>query len=362
MSDHNLHKTETHPHHTPRRAYLAIWILLGSLSLLTALCLLLFEAGMKKLTATPDGSPDYARHYAFIGDSSSVFVREVFDAAQKEGALSGDYVSLMGEGLDIRYSELQLLDIAAASRVDGIIVSANAGEEMLQAINEVEQAGIPVVCVGTDSYGSLRQSYVGISYYTLGQEYGEVIASLATDAVQKVTILTSPNEKNRGQNLVYSGIVDYIGKAGLSSRFSFETMAAGNGTMFSAAESITDLFNSSDLPQILVCLDETNTTCACQSIVDTNQVGDVTILGYYVNDTIKNAVEKQIIPATLTVNAGEIGRSSIRCLDEYLENGFVTEYIPIDIDTLTADNIDAYMEQRSAAENASASQGKEVSG
>ncbi len=354
----NCGQTNLPLHHKPRRIHLAIWFLMGGLLLLTVVGLVLFELQLQRLAAPAGDRFDYARRYAFVGDKSSAFLQEVCSAAAEEGRLSGDYVGFIGEDLDMNYTELQLFDIAVAAKADGIIVNADDSDAMREAIGRAEKAGIPVVCIGTDSYGSLRQSYVGISYYTLGQEYGKAIAALASDEVQNVLILTSPNEKSRGQNLVFSGIRDYIAKAGRAGRFTFETLSVGNGAMFSAAESITDLFGGSSLPEIIVCLDETNTTCACQAIVDTNHVGDVTILGYYVNDTICNAIEKQIIPATLTVNAEEIGRSAVRCLDEYLSTGFVTEYVSIDIRTLGADSIGDYLSQRAAAEE---SAGKEVS-
>lgn len=316
----------------------------------TIVSLVLFEYQVRRVGSGSGSSTTYTRHYAFIGDRSSTFLQSVYEAAADAGEDSGDYVEFTGNSLDTAYTDLQLMNIAVKSDVDGIIVNANDSDEMRDAIASAEEAGIPVVCIGSDSYGASRQSYVGISYYNLGQAYGTEIEKLAAPAgsgtggkaVQQVIILTSPSDRSKGQNLVYSGMRDYIRSVNLSSYFEFSTRTVGNGTMFSAAEDITDLFSSDDLPDIIICLDETNTTAACQSIVDTNHVGDVTILGFYLNDTILNAIAKRIIPATFTVDTTRIGQEAVNCLDEYSENGFVTDYVSIDIEAVTADNAESY--------------------
>lgn len=340
---------------TPRRAYVAIAVMIAVLAAVTIVSLVLFEYQVSLVGTGSGEQTSYARHYAFIGDRSNAFLQSAYAAAAKAGTTSGDYVEFTGNNLNAGYTDLQLMDIAVKSGTDGIIVNANDSDEMSDAIGAAEDAGIPVVCIGSDSYGSTRQSYVGISYYNLGQAYGTELVHYVSGLssrdvipVQQVLILTSSSERSRGQNLVYTGMRDYIRSVNYSSYFHFTTQAVGNGTMFSAAEDITDLFNSDDLPDIIVCLDETNTTAACQSIVDTNHVGDITILGFYTNDTILNAVSKQILAATFTIDADRIGREAVNCLNEYIRNGFVTDYVPIDIETITSENVESYLNTNSA--------------
>lgn len=336
---------------TPRRTYVAIAAMIAFLAAVTIVSLVLFRYQVRLVATGAGEGRAYARHYAFIGDRSSAFLQSVYSAAAQAGAEGGDYIEFTGDNLETGYTTLQLMDIAVKSGTDGIIVSADDSEEMRDAIAAAESAGIPVVCIGSDSYGSSRQSYVGISYYNLGQAYGSAIIDLVKrqdmqtgeNAVRQVLMLTSPSGRSLGQNLVYSGMRDYIRSVNYSSYFHFSTETVGNGTMFSAAEDITDLFNSDELPDILICPDETNTTAACQSIVDTNQVGDVSIFGFYTNDTILNAVSKEIIPATFTVDTARIGREAVNCLDEYIKNGFVTDYVSIDIDPVTAANVESYL-------------------
>lgn len=343
MSDNNKRgHDDRQQHHKPSGSNLAIIILMSVLVLVTALSLIYFEIQVRSLTNLNGDKTDYSRHYAFVGDKSSTFLSSVYSAAKKEGSANEDYVEFTGRDLTTSYSVHDLMKIAISSGVDGIIVNADDSDDMSESINNAVSAGIPVICIGTDSYGSSRESYVGISYYTLGQEYGKRIAELGREGNVDVMIVASPEEHTTGQNLVLSGLSDYLGSNVTNARYDIESQVLGDGGMFSTAEAVTDLFSGDELPDILVCLDETSTTSACQAVVDSNHVGDVSIFGYYVNDTILNAVSKQVISGTLTVSTEEIGKRAVDCLDEYIRNGFVTEYVSMDIESVTVDNVDEY--------------------
>lgn len=65
---------------------------------------------------------------------------------------------------------------------------------------------------------------------------------------------------------------------------------------FDIEEAIRTIFQSPEgPPQILVCMDEVTTECAYQAMIDFNMVGEVKIIGYYVSDTIREAVDKGLI-------------------------------------------------------------------
>ncbi len=325
---------------------IAVIVVLG---VLTVGSLLFYQWQTSEFLKSTSSSITYERHYAFVGDRSSSFLQSVYEAAYQTGVDNGDYVEFTGEDLESNYSTSTLMKIAMASDVDGIIVNADNNNELIEEINAANEQGIPVVCIGTENYGSERKTFIGISNYTLGQAYGKMIAERATSQKQDVLILKSSDERVSSQNLVVSGMIDCVGKEGLADKFSFASQTAGDGTMFSAAESVTDIFAEKDLPSILVCLDETTTTAACQAIVDSNHVGDIMVLGFYMNETIQSAIEKSILDATVTVSPVLFGSNAVSCLDTYIEDGFVTEYVPIDIETVTQANIRDYLRKEAAA-------------
>ena len=324
---------------------LFFWILGSVLVVITIVSMAIFERQLHALSDLSAGGTKFRYNFAFIGDKSSSFQNVIYDQALREAEKKGDYIEFTGKNLDTSYTIPELMDLAIQSKADGIIVNGDDSEELKNAINRAVKAGIPVICVGTDCYGSDRQSFVGVSYYNVGEDYGSMLSSLAENRRQNVLVIASPEDKTTGQNLVISGIKNSLEKNNVMDRFSISSKTLGNGDSFSTAEAVTDLFENGDLPDILICLDETTTSSVCQTIVDTNHVGDVTIYGYYRNDTILNAVQRNVAALTLTVSAEEIGRTAVDNLLEYIDSGFVTEYTPIDIEIITPENAGDYLKK-----------------
>lgn len=340
----NLSKAQNHTDKSPRHGHFP-QLLLSILALITVCTLVLFEMQLRTLLPSKTPGLSFRRHYALIGDRTSSFLNAVYESAGRRASESNDYIEFTGKDLDVEYTTPELMDIAIAAKVDGIILDADDSTEMSDSILRANEAGIPVICIGTDSYGSARKSYVGVSYYTLGQEYARYITShLVTRDVMRVLVIASPEGHVTGQNLVYNGIRDYISSQHRTSHFQISSKILGDSGIFSTAEAVSDLFDNDSeeaLPDILVCLDETSSTSACQAIVDSNHVGDVKILGYSLNDTIANALQKGVLSATLTISTQEIGEKAVDDLNEYIDSDFVSEYTSIDITTVTASNLDA---------------------
>jgi len=315
------------------------------LIIITVVITVIFQRQVHALSNLSETGPDYKYHFAFVGDRSNSFQNAVYNDALKEAEKNGSYLEFTGKNLGTSYSVPELMNLAVSAKADGIIVNGDDSESLKSAINQAVKAGIPVICVGADSYGSKRQSFVGASYYNLGEKYGNMLRSLVKNRQQSVLVIASPEEKTTGQNLVISGMQSILEKNHVMNRFSISSKTLGDGDSFSTAEAVTNLFEEKNLPDILICLDETTTSSVCQTIVDTNRVGDVTIYGYYMNDTILNAIQKNVAALTLTVSTEEIGRTAVDNLLAYIKDGFVTEYSSIHIETITAENVQQYIDR-----------------
>ncbi|TBL81113.1 sugar ABC transporter substrate-binding protein [Paenibacillus thalictri] len=71
---------------------------------------------------------------------------------------------------------LKYMDIAIASKVDGIVVQAMDGPEFVDKVQKATGRGIPVITVGVDAPDSLRKSYVGPDHRIEGALIGFQIA------------------------------------------------------------------------------------------------------------------------------------------------------------------------------------------
>lgn len=298
----------------------------------------------------------YARYYALVArDSADTFWSAAYQSMRLEGEQTNVYVNKMGDYLADTYSRNELMEMAIDSRVDGIIYEADDSVESIVLINKAAAAGIPVVTVMEDTPGSARRSYIGVSNYNLGTEYGKLIMNAARapgngkingeDGSVDVLVLTDVNMEDTTQNTVLTAIKETLQKKPDSyPEITLNTAEIDNSGEFTAEESIRDVFGRPKLPDIIVCLNEVNTVSVYQTIVEQNRVGESVILGYYDSDTILKAIDKDVIYATITIDTAQLGRDCVDALNEYIDYKRVSDYYGVDYRIINKDNVSDYLE------------------
>ncbi len=314
----------------------------------------------RAIKADPSGNTFYNYHFALVVEShEDPFWENVWSAAKEEAAVNDAYVEWIGRSLTEQYPLTMLMEMAIAAQVDGIMIQPDGSEEIQLLIQKAIDNGIPVITVMSDAPNSNRQGYVGYNNYELGQLYGQqLLASLpASPADYHAVVLFSNDVSENAQSIVYSSIVENLEGRSIT----VDVMEIDNSNVFSAEEAIRELIAApatSDTaedrrmpaPDILVCLNATNTICAYQAVVDQNKVGEVQILGYYDSDEILTAVEKRIIQAIVAVDAGRVGSASVGALTEYLEYKRTSDFTPVGLTVVTSYNLAEYRGDADAAE------------
>lgn len=337
----------------------------------------------------------YDRYYMMITrEGKSVFWQSVYQGAYERALQENVYVDWLGNDRFQDYSVEEQMEIAIASGVDGIIVTASEEEEMTALIDRADAAGIPVVTLYGDNTQSARCSFVGVGSYNLGREYGRqalkimgerLVGVKETRSVTKVaddpdgmetgdgtsvmwgpdgntyiweqeeveigsqerpirvTLLVNSFANSLDQNILYSGIQEAIEQERGETVVELSLQAVDDTNAFSVEESVRDIFMGGEIPDILICLNELNTTCAYQAVVDYNKVGVVNILGHYVSDTILNAIDRSVIYATVDINTAQMGAFCIDALQEYHDLGYTSQYFTADISLVTRENVDEYL-------------------
>ena len=287
----------------------------------------------------------YQRYYALITEErKSSFWQSVYQGAYEAGVKENAYVEMLGSNLSTTYSREDLMRIAIDSGVDGIIVEADETKQMAELINEAVDAGIPVVTLYGDSTQSNRISFVGVGSYNLGREYGRQILQIAEEQEKdrvKVSVLVNSYTQNSSQNILCSGIQETVENANKSGTdIEITLVSVDNTNAFSVEESIRDIFMENELPDIIICLNELNTTCVYQAVVDYNKVN---ILGYYDSETIIKAIDRNVIYATVSVDTEQMGQFCIDALTEYYDYGNTSQYFTADIAFIDKDNVSRYL-------------------
>lgn len=330
-----------------------------------------FKISMDRMTVHNDGQLNefYDRHYVLITDNpDTTFWQSVYNGARTYGQENGSYVELMGSNLSEDYDAVELMKIAIASKVDGIIVQADESTAMRRQINLAIENEIPVVTAFNDNQDSKRTSYVGVSDYNIGQEYGNQICNYAEKIFSKqygiaseeetkkneisVLVLMNSDKTDTGENIIFSGIKEAIASnEKYCSKIRIETAAINAKGTFSAEESIRDIFmNYNDLPDIMVCLDELNTTCVYQAVVDYNKVGQIYIIGFYQSDTILKAIKRKVLQSTISIDTNQMGEYCVTALDEYIRTKRVSDYFSVDTFVIVPDNVNQYIGEENNAE------------
>jgi len=285
----------------------------------------------------------YQYHYAIISEESDApFWEAIYQGALEKGMEQDAYVEKMGDKLLSSYNLKDLMKIAIASKVDGIILEPNGEEDISDLINKAAEAGIPVVTVLTDAPESRRISYVGINSYNQGQMYGKQVLELIQQGRKKITVLLSSDNKDIRQNTIYAGISEAV--AGLDVELGYAVINTHNP--FSAEEEIRELVMSQKPPDVLVCLTATDTRNAYRALVDYNKLGDITIIGYYDDDMILRAIQMKNIHSTMIIDAKQMGALCVEALTEYIQAGQVSDYFSVDISIINESNIKEYLKSK----------------
>ncbi len=283
---------------------------------------------------------DYDRHYAFIAeDSESDFWQEVFTAAGDQSKEYNAYLEDIGNELGGDYSAEDLLRIAVNSKMDGIVYSGGTNDRVRKLIDRAADSGIGVVVLQNDVETSRRQCYVGLNYYELGQMYAlqvEKIVSPEDMSATTVDILVDGDMSEGASNLIVMALEDHIREQTGEDRLPEIVVTRIDAEdIFSAEEKIRNIFlEKESLPNVMLCANSVYTRCAYQAVVDYNLVGQIQIVGYFANDTILDAVDKQVIFSTISVDTNEMGKSCIQALHEYNNMGYTNSYLPVGIEVV----------------------------
>lgn len=286
----------------------------------------------------------YSAHYAFISDMSysGEVWQELYQGAKSYGEEHDILVEWFGKNLVESYSKAELMEMAIQSGVDGIIVQGDDSSEMNNLVNRADSMGIPVVNIGQDCYGSYRKSFVGVSSINLGQTYGKYLVQILDDDDDSLLVIINTGKDDSGEKLMYSGIRETLSTV-MAEDCTVETMIVDGSENYGIEESIRNLLIQDELPSVIVCLDEQTTSTMIRLMVDYNKVGYSKVVGFYDSPSILQAISGNVITATITNDCTAMGAKAVEVLLEYMEHGYVSEYVPVDVEIINAANVADYL-------------------
>lgn len=289
---------------------------------------------------------EYARHYVMIPENTeSTLWQDIYSAASEEAVKQNAYLEFLGDWDAGEYALKDYLEIAIASKVDGIIIEPNGTASMRAQIDKAAEEGIPVITVLSDDSRSERKSFVGPNNYQMGTIYGNEIVNCITENTGSILVLQ--RQDLVGKELIFREmkkvLTDTLSEE-QRKKIDFSERVIVSGNAFDAEEVIRDILNDPEnRPDILVCLNEDDSESAYHAIIDYNLVGSIDLIGYYQTDTIVDAIRKGTVASAITVDAGQVGQYCIQALEEYCSIGYVSSYFSTELYAIKKENIREYM-------------------
>lgn len=279
---------------------------------------------------------NYDAHYVYIVNSDEAdFWDEVYESACEQAAEDHIYIEDLKKSMKVNYSNKDLFRVAINSSVDGIIFGGTPDEDMVELINRAVSEGIGVVLLQNDADSSIRQCFIGVNNYELGQAYASQIDEVIDNEKLGETIvrtLVNSDMSEGATNVFTLAIEDYFSEKYPDGEIpEVEIARIDSRDVFSAEEDIRSSMLDENLPDVMICLSSTFTKCAYQALVDLNRVADTQIVGYFADDTILDAVDRKLIYSTISVDTDQMGRFAVQALKEYTDIGYTNSYMSVSI-------------------------------
>lgn len=323
--------------------YCVVIILLTCFFVATIIGLVVFT--QKQTRENEDSKTQYDRHYMFVNQAEDSFISDsIYEEAKVYGKQKGVYVERLGNYVEKNYSIVDYLKMALAMKVDGIILVGEDDAEVRKAVNQACEQGIPVVTILSDCAGSRRKSYIELGKYNLGMEYGQQIINMTDkEEIKAVLLINEASQEN--VNNIKTGFFKTLESEGSNLKVELTTELLDEGKQYSTTNKIKEiLLNEDDRPDIMICMDESDTNTVYQLLMDYDLEEEVQIIGSGVSESLVKAVGDGKIAALIDVDTKQSGMLCVDALNYYIENKSVNEYIVVDAMVITKENAKRYLE------------------
>lgn len=229
---------------------------------------------------------------------------------------------------------VKLLDMAIASRVDGIITQALTEKAFAPVINKAREKGIPVITIDTDAPATKRLAYVGSDNYRAGVQAGQALIR-ATGGKATVGVITGSFEaENMIQRL--KGFRDAVKHA---PGIRVVAVESSNISRIYAAERAERMLKDHPDLTALVGTSALDGLGIAEVLEKRGLAGRVTVIAFDDLAETLAYIEKGVITATVVQAPYAMGYRSVHLLVDALEGKPVPPLTYTDTYILTRDTL-----------------------
>jgi len=281
---------------------------------------------------------NYKYHFVIITQQKNdIFWNKVEEGARSAAKDLQIAIQCIGsEHVDIQ-QEIDFLELAIASRVDGIITHVPEEDKLAPVINKAVERNIPVITIDTDAPKSKRISYVGANNYATGEK---AVQELLKDMPENAVIaIIAENYKSSRQNMMIQGFIDKLAEKEIEIK---KVIDVYNSDTMEAMDKTQLLINSDPDVNVLFCTNSVSTIGAARAIVDLNLVGKIKIIGFGDHPEIRRLVEKKVISTIVVQNPYLMGKLAVQNMNDYKNGKQISEFINTGVKVVSWKSINAF--------------------
>ena len=235
--------------------------------------------------------------------------------------------------------QMQIMENLITQEVDAIVLTPNGSTELVPAIKQANDAGIPVIIIDSRIYPDALEAaeahiecFIGSDNYYGGQIAAEEMYEVLGEG-SKVAVL----EGVAGQEVSVKrvgGFVDRAEELGMNV-VSSQPADWDQGQGYTVAQNILQanpdldgLFGASDLMAL----------GGIKAIEDAGLADQITVIGFDANDEAKEAIKEGRMYGSIAQSPDEMGAQAIEAIKILLDGGTVEAEIPIDVYMVDKDN------------------------
>ncbi|MEH7383817.1 sugar-binding protein [Bacillus sp. JJ1521] len=272
----------------------------------------IFHFGNQAETATSE-APRY--HFVLIPEELDNDYWRLVENGAKEAAKDLNVVlEYIGPIQANTEEHIKTLEMATASRVDGILTQGLQEEQFTPLINQIVEKGIPVITVDTDAATSKRSSYVGTDNYYSGFIAGQALIE-DTGGKANVAIITGNFDASH-QQLRVQGFKDATQHA---EGINIITIEESNITRVRAAEAANKILKEHPEVTAFYGTSALDGIGIAQVVEHYQKQDQIYILAF---DTIEDTIhymKKGTIDATVMQEPYKMGYQSVQMMIDLIE-------------------------------------------
>jgi len=280
----------------------------------------------------PGSNPKH--HFSLIYDSlESLNWPSIKEGVVKASKKYNVVVELKGtKSADIDKTQ-KYLEMAIASKVDGIATVVTNEIGMSSIINNGVKKGIPIVTIQNDCQ-SKRSSFIGFDYTEAGAQLGQMVSEY-TKKKKRAVVLTGKNDGSVNTRDMVNGIK----KSLKGSRIEVENYTYHS--VFDIEQTLKELMSKRKDLNTIVLTNEKDTMIVTKKLLDLYKM-NYKIIGYGRSESILDYIEKGVISGTISPDFEQMGYDAIRALVEIKEESEASSYYKVKVRKIDKQNINDY--------------------